>query len=324
MISFRYKDNNEELETTDEGILSSWKQNADSRIWINISYRPEQECDVKAWLVEFGCHEMAVQDALRYRHPPKIEFFDNHLFMIFRDIEKVNSTLNFNHQQIAFFASDRYLITVHVASLDTASVYPSKQKTTSLIETPLNLACVIMHNCANCYLKQLLQFETQLGDLEDGLFDNGNDQMLAEITNYRSSLIKLIRIFNYHKEISQQLKQYSESNDTLDFASALHTINDLHDRFERLHSLSNMYHDICSDLIDGYISITSHKLNNTMRVLTVITAIFVPLSFLAGLYGMNFENIPELKYQYGYPVLLFVMLFIAIALITIFKKRKWF
>ena len=61
-----------------------------------------------------------------------------------------------------------------------------------------------------------------------------------------------------------------------------------------------MYYDICGDLVDGYISISSHQLNITMRVLTVITAIFVPLTFIAGIYGMNFEYMPELSYQYGY------------------------
>ncbi len=84
-----------------------------------------------------------------------------------------------------------------------------------------------------------------------------------------------------------------------------------------------MHYDICSDLINGYLSITSHQLNETMRVLTVITAIFIPLGFLAGLYGMNFEYIPELKINHGYFYLLGFMGIIATALILLFKKKKW-
>ena len=84
-----------------------------------------------------------------------------------------------------------------------------------------------------------------------------------------------------------------------------------------------VFYSICGDLIDGYISITSHQLNQTMRVLTVITAIFVPLGFLAGLYGMNFDHIPELHMKGGYFVLLAVMGTIAVGLLALFRKIRW-
>ncbi|RKF20373.1 hypothetical protein DBZ36_08015 [Alginatibacterium sediminis] len=103
----------------------------------------------------------------------------------------------------------------------------------------------------------------------------------------------------------------------------LHTVIDVHERIERLLSLSQMHYDICSDLVNGYLSVTSHQLNATMRVLTVITAIFIPLGFLAGLYGMNFEYIPELKLTHGYFYLLGFMSILALGLIGLFKKIRW-
>lgn len=84
-----------------------------------------------------------------------------------------------------------------------------------------------------------------------------------------------------------------------------------------------MYHELCGDLLDGYLSISSHRLNNTMRVLTVITAVFVPLGFLAGVYGMNFDVMPELSKPYGYYVLLASMATIATALLGWFRFKKW-
>ncbi|WP_304440923.1 CorA family divalent cation transporter, partial [Oleiphilus sp. HI0132] len=77
------------------------------------------------------------------------------------------------------------------------------------------------------------------------------------------------------------------------------------------------------DLIDGYLSISAHQLNETMRVLTVITAVFVPLSFLAGLYGMNFDYIPELKVENGYFYLLAIMLSLSTGLVYWFKRKRW-
>ena len=84
-----------------------------------------------------------------------------------------------------------------------------------------------------------------------------------------------------------------------------------------------MYYEICGDLVEGYISLSSHNLNNTMKILTIISAIFVPLTFLAGIYGMNFEYIPELGWRYAYFVLLAVMGSIAIALFILFRRIRW-
>jgi len=95
------------------------------------------------------------------------------------------------------------------------------------------------------------------------------------------------------------------------------------DKNERISSLCQMYYELSGDLMDSFLSMASHKLNSTMRILTVITAIFVPLSFIVGLYGMNFEYIPELKFQYGYFVVVGFMLTLSISLVSLFKFKKW-
>ena len=97
----------------------------------------------------------------------------------------------------------------------------------------------------------------------------------------------------------------------------------LMERCERLLSLTSMFYELCGDLVEGYISISSHQLNNTMKILTIITAIFVPLSFLAGVYGMNFDNMPELHMEYGYFFALAIMGSTALTLFYIFKRKKW-
>ena len=107
-------------------------------------------------------------------------------------------------------------------------------------------------------------------------------------------------------------------------ACACAALNDVFDRLERLHSLSQMHYDICADMIDSYISITSHQLNVSMRILTVVTAVFVPLSFLAGIYGMNFEYIPELKFEHGYFGLIGLMATVAFSSLYWFKRKGWF
>ena len=102
-----------------------------------------------------------------------------------------------------------------------------------------------------------------------------------------------------------------------------HELNDVYEQQERAGSLTDLYYELASDLIDNYISIASHHLNQIMKVLTIITAIFVPLGFLAGIYGMNFEYMPELHTPSGYFILLGVMFSIAVTLLLLFRKKRW-
>lgn len=84
-----------------------------------------------------------------------------------------------------------------------------------------------------------------------------------------------------------------------------------------------MYDEVCSDLVEGHISLTSRRLNETMKILTIISAVFVSMTFMAGIYGMNFEHMPELSWRYAYFVLLGIMALMAIGMMVIFKRLKW-
>ena len=106
-------------------------------------------------------------------------------------------------------------------------------------------------------------------------------------------------------------------------AERVHEIRDVFEHQERANSLATLYYEVASDLIDGYISLASHRLNNIMKVLTIVTVIFVPLSFLAGIYGMNFEYMPELKSHSGYFMLLGVMSTIVATLLFVFRRKRW-
>lgn len=308
------------IQSSDESLIQQWRESDSDFIWIDISTRDAKLIETQ--LLDLNCHPLAIQDTLRKRHPPKIEVFDEQVFILYRGIISVENYLNFEHQQIAFFIGKNYLITVHKAQSIGINLVTKLSNLAELIAKPISLASAIMHQSANTYLEQVLNFEAVLSDKEDQLLSDGNDVLLAELTADKSKLIKIKRSFNYHQNITDQLLKSTDV--PFDISESIHSINDLHERFERLHSLVQMHYDIASDLIEGYISITSHQLNNTMRVLTVITAIFVPLSFMAGLYGMNFENMPELKFQNAYFYLLASMLTTAVGLVAFFKFKKWF
>jgi magnesium transporter len=304
----------------DKSLIETWKQNPKSTLWLDIQFSDIEK--TRAILNEYSVHPLAIDDAMRARHPPKIEFFDEQLFIVYRGIESNSSLLEFKHQQIALFVENNLLISVHPAP--SYGINKTKEAINKLkSHSPLGITLTILRNASQLYLDNLLDFDGHLSDLEDKLQARGDDNLLSELTAHRSRLIKLIRTFKYHCSITQALSNETEEFEHLNPEALTHAINDLHDRFDRLTTLAQMHYDIGGDLIDGYLSISAHQLNVTMRVLTVITAVFVPLSFLAGLYGMNFEYIPELKVESGYFILLGTMALVATGLLYTFKRKRW-
>jgi magnesium transporter len=304
-----------------EELIDTWREHKDSYLWLDIdSHDKEQE---RLLLQQMGCHSLAITDAQRDRHPPKIELFKNYIFMLYRGIYEPRDDLLFEHLQISMFVGVNILITTH--SKDSMSIEHlfGTEGEKYFGKSPITLALRIFHYSCGIYLNKLFEFEEKLEALEDKFQLGGDDKMMQEITLYRSRLTKLKRTFSYHSNIGSELKILVTDDTPIINQAEMHTVIDVHERIERLLSLSQMHYDICSDLINGYLSVTSHQLNATMRVLTVITAIFIPLGFLAGLYGMNFEYIPELKITNAYFYLLGFMAFLATSLIILFKKKRW-
>jgi magnesium transporter len=304
-----------------EELIDTWRENKTSFLWLDIdSHNKDEE---RTLLQEFGCHPLAISDAQRDRHPPKIELFEQYIFILYRGIYEPQSDLLFDHIQISMFVGTNILITCHAKPSISINFLFGIEGQKFLSKSPITLALRIFHYSCGIYLQNLFEFEEKLEQLEDKFQLGGDDKMMQEITLYRSRLTKLKRTFNYHTNIGAELKMLVTDETDIIGQVELHTVIDVHERIERLLSLSQMHYDICSDLINGYLSVTSHQLNATMQILTVITAIFIPLGFLAGIYGMNFDYMPELKIKYGYFYLLGFMAFIAIGLILFFKKKRW-
>jgi len=170
------------------------------------------------------------------------------------------------------------------------------------------------------YTGIITEMESRLDDLEDEMFENPGDNLLEELVGYGKNLSKLKRIFTYHQNIFSRLASKSQPYVP---KNGRHEFNDAFEHTERLMTLSTLYKDLTDDLINGYISVTGHRLNQIMKVLTIVTTIFLPLTLLVGIYGMNFEYIPELKVKYAYFVLIGGMVTISTFLLLMFRKLRW-
>ena len=290
-------------------------------LWIDIEL--ESAASEQHIFDQFDCHPLTILDARRPRHPPKIEHFSDQSFVLLRELVAGHEGLAFDTLQVASFIGSNFLITRHDKPSAAINHWRKSPKLPALMARgPMVLFASITNSIGLAYLDLLLDFEPALSEYEDTLLSTLGDSVLRDLISCKTWLRKLKRLHSYHDRVYLELLTHlkQEHGDKVD---AIHSVTDVYEKFERLNSLSALYYDLAGDLIDGHISLTSHKLNETMRILTVVTAIFVPLGFLAGLYGMNFVNIPELHHPNGYFFLVGFMAFIAVALVIIFKRNRW-
>lgn len=311
-----------QLQTGGVELVDDWQQDPAAMLWMDLS---ENEKPEEAALLEsnFGLHPLAIQDAQRDRHPPKIEAFENHTFILLKGLSADTQNIDFRTIQLAFFVGPRFLVTRH--SGHSLSINRLAQRLSESnpdhYSSPAKLALQLCRLTADRYLNILLVLETRLEELEELMLSHADDTLLTELIQYKSDLKRLRRFSTYHELIFRKLKDKSFPGFNED--ARRHEVVDTWEQQERIQSLSQLYYETASDLIDGYISVASHRLNQIMRVLTIVMSVFIPLSFLAGVYGMNFEHMPELHSQSGYYILLSVMGAIALTLIFTFKRMKW-
>ncbi len=311
-----------ELQSGGAELLESWRDGGrEGLIWVDLE--DEAEDAQLSLLRSFYLHPLAIQDAMRTRHPPKIEVFGDVVFLLLRGLDAAQRGLEFGVIQLALFAGDGFLITRHSGrsvSVETVRrellADPSGEAQTSA----LSLAVVIANKLARRYVDLLLSLESRLDEIEDEMFDDPHDGLLNELTRYRSKLRQIQRVTRYHTMVAERLR---DQRVELNAAELVHELVDLYEQNERAGSLAELYHHIAQDLSDSYLALSSHRLNKVMQVLTVFTVIFVPLTFIAGIYGMNFENMPELKSSIGYFAVIGVMLLIATVQLVYFRLRKW-
>jgi magnesium transporter len=308
------------VEAGDSSLLEAW-QGSEKLLWLDIYNAQGNE--EQSLFERMEIHPIAVADATRKRHPPKIESFENFDLIMMRGLDASFSGegLEFKAIQLAMFVGENWIVTRHQST--STSINYMWERLASGKDLPLTgagIAVGIANRLARRYVEMLLEFEPRLEEIEEEMFEKPDDVLLAELTSHKSRLREIIRIARYHHIVTEQLLETEKSGG----GAYQHEASSLVEQVDRTGSLAAMYYDTSKDLTDSYLALASHNLNRVMQVLTVITVIFVPLTFIAGIYGMNFEYIPELGFRWGYFVVIGVMLTLAIGLLVVFKRKHWF
>ena len=305
----------------DEGLFAEWANDPSQWIWVD--FEDEEPTREKEFFLEtFGLHPLAISDAHRERHPPKLETFDNYLFLLVNGLDSATTELEFQTISIAFFISERFMLSRRkYKSLSIDGVWAEAENNKlDVARGSTHITYHILRRVTDRYTKLVEGLQERLDAMEDEMFVNPRDSLLEEILGYSRNLKRLRRIFNYHQDLFARL---TRKGHPLFGKPERHEFTDIFEHTERLSSLTNLYKELADDLMNGYISVTSHRLNQIMKVLTIVTVIFLPLTLMVGIYGMNFDYMPELKIHSAYFILLSTMGVIVIALLLLFRKMKW-
>lgn len=271
----------------------------------------------------FDIHALVLEDILNTHQRPKFEEFDDYLYIVLKAISLGNQEFTIEYEQISLLVLNNFVFTFMErpdALFDPILNRLDNGKSQIRNQGADYLAYVIMDTIVDEYFVLQDAFDELIESVEDNLLSDPSSDTLAMIQNIKRELIFLRRSVSPLREL---LAAIQRSESVLLNEKTRRYFGDVYDHAIRIIEAIESYRDLIAGMLDIYLSSVSNKMNETMKVLTVFASIFIPLTFIAGVYGMNFEYMPELKWRWSYPVLWIVFIVVSVFLLKFFKKKKW-
>ena len=271
----------------------------------------------------FDIHPLVLEDILNTHQRPKFEEFNDYLYIVIKAISMGNRSLKVKYEQISLLVLQNFVFTF-IEKPDTL-FHPILNRLDNDKSQVRNLgtdylAYLIMDTVVDEYFSLQDAFDDLIEGVEDKLLSNPTSETLATIQKIKRELIFFRRSVSPLREL---LAAIHRSESPLLNEKTKRYFGDVYDHAIRIIEAIESYRDLIAGMLDIYLSSVSNKMNETMKVLTVFASIFIPLTFVAGVYGMNFEYMPELKWRWGYPAIWVFFISVSVILLRFFRKNKW-
>lgn len=274
----------------------------------------------------FKFHPLPVEDCQSIGYQtPKVDDFDDYLFIISHAlIHDHNDLENLDTNELDLFLGKNYVVcSFREESMPPIqSIWDRIEKDQRLMSHGADfLAHAVLDALVDDYMPLIDRMDEEIEWLEDRVLEKPNPETLQRILGLKHSTLTLRRIVGPQRENMNRL-----SRDDFQIIAEKNKIyfRDIYDHLVRIQELIESVRDIVSGTLDIYLSATSNRLNEIMKALTIVSTIFLPLSFLAGVYGMNFKYFPEINWPLGYLFVWILFICISLVMVIFFKKRKWF
>ncbi|GCL56875.1 magnesium/cobalt transporter CorA [Microcystis aeruginosa] len=273
----------------------------------------------------FNLHPLLLEDVVNVPQRPKLEDYNNQLLVISQMVRLKEDESGFDTEQVSFVLGKRYLLSFQEEELQDCFEIVRDRIRTSQGRVRKSgadyLTYLLLDTIIDGYFPVVEHYEDRIEALEDAIISNPDRDTMQEIYDVRRELLALRRLIwpmrnvlhllmrDHHGIVSDEVQIY---------------FRDSYDHVIQILEIIEAYRELAASLMDVYMSTMGNKLNEIMKFLTVISTIFIPLTFIVGVYGMNFENMPELKGEWSYFLVWLVMLAVAGGLIFYFWRKGWF
>lgn len=295
---------------------------ATNAVWINIEGLHDVAL-IDRLGQRFNIHPLVLEDILNTNQRPKYEEYDDYMFIVLKMLRFDANQTRVLAEQISLVISDDCLVSFQEAAGDVFEPVRERiRKGRGRIRGGGNgyLAYTLLDAVVDHYFLILERIGEKIDTYEAELLDSPTDETLHRIHELKREIIFLRKEVWPLREI---LNQFIKSENPLIRKETLPFLRDVHDHAVHIIDTIESFRDILSGMIDQYMSTVSNRMNEVMKLLTIIATIFIPITFIAGIYGMNFKYMPELEWRWGYFGIWGVMIFIAFLLLIFFKRKKW-
>jgi len=303
--------------TTINKVFSETSNNKEI-FWLNIN-NPTDD-DFNFLKNKFKFHHLTIEDCIHKTKRCKInDYNDYHFLILVTSDSHANNAFSYNN--IYVYISSNYIITIHYG--ENRSVKKIMNDISKGLNIVSNGSDFVLYHILDEAIDQLFvvtdKVEEKINILEGESMNNPVQSTLNNIMRVKKSVIKLRRVVSPLREVLNTLLRHD------DIITEKYRIyfSDIYDHVLRIYDLIESDHEMVTSCLELYSSQLSNSMNKVMKILTIITTVMMPLTIITGIYGMNFQNMPELRAKYSYFITIFLMFFISFCQILIFKKKKW-
>ncbi|WP_025700638.1 magnesium/cobalt transporter CorA, partial [Paenibacillus forsythiae] len=289
-------------------------------IWADFSEPTPEE--TRLLDTHFHFHPLAIEDCMHVLQRPKLDHYEDVQFFV---LHALNET-TLSAEEVDLFVGKSIFVTYHLH--EQFELEEARERVMEEIDSrkgwsggPMLAAYTVMDKLVDNYFPSLYMIEDELAELDSRGSSESVEELMSQVFDVRSRLLKLRRTIVPMRDLMYRIlnSQHIQSN-----VEERMYFGDIYDHLLKLTDMIEADREMTADLRDSYISLNSNRMNSIMKTLTVITTIFMPLTLIAGIYGMNFNVMPELDFPYGYPIVLLLMLLLGGSMVLWFRRRGWF
>jgi len=298
-------------------------KDTDTVTWINIEGIHQPDTLEKLGQC-YGIHPLVLEDIMATDQRPKIEEFGNYLFIVLKMISYDGQNDGLEIEQVSLILGKNYVFSFQEGK--EGDVFNPLRERIRMTNGRIRqmgadyLAYALMDSIIDNYYLAIDRIGEEIEEVEDRLVSNPGPEVLRRIHKLRRDMIYLRKSVWPVREVAGRLERMETQ---LFSAGTVVYLRDVYDHVVRVIESIETYRDMLAVILDVYLSSINNRLNAVMKVLTVIATIFMPLTFITGVYGMNFEHIPGLKWEWSFLVFVVVIIILVACMLLLFKKQKW-